>query len=333
MVKNLSLEIEKQSDLKNNPVNQSNINHNTDDNISIFSPSSIDFSYINEDILNEKLQSIKEENGCVRNIWDKFKCLFDVGTNSEKCEETIEKYKNGEISFDDAMNEIEKYNQKQDSSLNLFSNIAASFAAIAAGTAAAAAVIATGGAAAPLVVAALAGAGAGAVTKTAFKTTDRATNEIKGDALDAKQISKDALSGAVTGAIAGATMGNGAACSTLKESVLVSAGRAAKTGVITGSVSGASNYAIECAFEDDKSFDSGEFISVTAESALVGGVVGSIMGSANGAMKSCGILKHGGMVKGSSSAIQNATNQDVVANSLCSAEYKVLNDRIRNIVS
>ncbi len=283
--------------------------------------------------LNDRLDSIMDEQGIFSKGWNGFKEALNVGTSREKCEQYIEKYKNGEMSFEEAVAEIEKFDSKQDSSLNLFSNIATSFAAVAAGTAAAAAVIASGGALAPVVAAALAGAGAGAVTKAGFKLADRATNEIKNDALDAKQIAKDGLSGAVTGAIAGATMGNGTTAGTLKASVVKSAGKAAKTGVITGSVSGSSNYLIDCAFEEDKKFNTGEFLATTAESAVVGGVVGGIMGTANGAMRSFGVIKHGGMVQGSNANVQNASTQDVVANSLCSAEYKVVNDRVRALVS
>ncbi len=279
-------------------------------------------------VLEEQLKAIQDENGAILDAWDSFKCALNVGKNSEKCSDLIEKYKNGEISYEEALAEVYKFGAKQDSSLNLFSNIATSFAAIAAGTAAAAAVIASGGTLAPVVAAALAGAGAGAVTKSATKVADRATNELKGDALEAKQIVRDALSGAVTGAIAGATMGNGTAASTLKESVVTSACKAAKTGVIAGSVSGSSNYLIDCALEEDKKFNTGEFVATTAENAVVGGLVGGIMGSANGAMKYCGILKHGGMIKGTADNILNASKQDVALNGLCSAEYKVVNDRI-----
>lgn len=283
--------------------------------------------------LNSLLDSKMEEQGVFSKGWNEFKEVLNVGTSKEKCEEFIEKYKNGEMSFEEAVNKIEEFDNKQESSLNLFSNIVTSFTAIAAGTAAAAAVIATGGILTPVVAAALAGAGAGALTKAGFKLTDRATNKVKGDALDGKQIAKDCLSGAVTGAIAGATMGNGTAANTLKDSIQISATKAAKTGIITGSVAGSSNYVIDCAFDKDKKFNADEFLATTAESAIIGGVVGGIMGTANGTMRSFGIIRHGGMVKGNTFNVQNASSQDIFANSLCSAEYKFVNDRIRAIAS
>ena len=281
-------------------------------------------------VLNEKLNSVMDDQGIFSKGWNEFKEIVNVGTNEEKCHYYIEQYEKGEITFDEAMAKIEEFDAKQDSSLNLFSNIASSFAAIAAGTVA---VIASGGTAAPLLVAAAAGAGAGAAAKATVKFADRATNEVKNDALDAKQITKDALSGAVTGAIAAATMGNGTAGATLKESVALSAGKAARTGVITGTVSGSSNYVIDCAFDDDKDFNAKEFAEITAQSAAIGGVVGGIMGSVNGTLRYNNFIEHGGMVKACADSVQNASTKDIVANSVCSAEYKVVNDRIRSIAA
>ena len=282
------------------------------------------------DILESKLDAIQEENGCILNAWDDIKATLNVGTSSETCQDAIDKYKNGEISFDEAMAEIEKYDTKQDNSLNLFSNIVTGVAAIGAVTAA----VATGGIAAVPVLAAI-GAGTGAVTKAAFKFTDRATNEKQGDALDAKQIAKDMCSGAVTGATSAMTMGTAGSTFTvgasLGKNVASAAGKCALTGVKTGAISGASNYAIDCAFDENKDFKMSEFVETTATSAAVGGAVGAFMGTTNTVLRHNGLLHSGGQAGfDANGKAQFVSKEDVVANSICTTEYKIANRVLRD---
>lgn len=314
-----------------------NLQNDDEENISIFNfDSDSDADEVTEEnilLLSEKLDSVEDKQGVFSNVWSNFKEAVGVGTSASKCDDAIEQYANGEISFDEAYEKISEFEQKQDSSLNLFSNIATSVTAIAVTTAAAAAIVASGGTATPLVLAAI-GAGTGAVTKAGFKLTDRATNEVDGDALDAKQIAKDGLSGAVTGGIAAATMGTGSAADTLGSSVIKSGLKSARTGAITGSISGGSNYLIDTSFDDDKDFSTKEFLSATTSNALAGSTVGLVIGGSNGALRSTGILKAGGMVKESmEGSLENASVQDVVANSVCTTEYKVLNDRLHSIAA
>ncbi len=284
------------------------------------------------ELLNEQLDSVQENQGIFSKAWNGFKNATNLGVSSEDCEEAIEKYKNGEISYEEASQKIEEFKTKQDGSLNLFSNIATSFAAIAAATAAGAAIIATGGAA-TLPVLALVGAGTGAVTKAGFKMTDRATNEVEGDALDGKQLLKDGISGAVTGSVAAATMGTGSASSTLASSAAKSGLRSAKTGAITGAISGSANYTIDCAFDDNMDFNAGDMIKSAAQNAACTAVVGGVIGSANGMLRYTGKLNSGGMVKNTSGIVENATKKDIVANSACSGAYKIGNDRIHSFAS
>lgn len=275
-------------------------------------------SLVNASLLEDQLSFVQKEQGALMKGWDNFKGNIGLGTSSEKCEDAIEKYKNGEMTFEEAMSEIEKFYNKQSSSLDLFSNIATGITAIIAGTA----VAATGGAAAPIVAGALVGAG----TKAGFKATDRATNDIKGDALDAKQLAKDALSGAVTGAIGVATAGTaGKPFSVGGTKACVT--KCASTGFKTGAISGASNYTIDCAFEENKDFNLKDFATTTATSSLVGGTVGAIMGGVNGTLRSNNLLAHGGNVA------EANTTSDIIANSVCSTEYKLLNNGIRNIAA
>lgn len=275
----------------------------------------------NTAVLEEELKNIQNESGFILDGWDKFKGSIGIGTSTEKCDEVIEKYKNNEISFDEAMNEIKKFETKQGSSLNLFSNIATSIAAIGA---VAAVTILTGGAALPLAAAIGIGGVTGAVVKAGFKFSDRATNEIKGDAGNVKQIAKDALSGAVTGGIATATAGTGAntyakgfsvAGHSLKGATACAA-KCTRTGLITGAVSGSSNYIIDTAFDENKDFNMKEFADTTVESTIIGGTVGCIMGGLNGGLRSSGLL--------------HTTDTNVVTNSACTASYKITNDRIRS---
>ncbi len=335
-----------------NAVSYGNLNSpdNSGDDISIFQSSDNGSSYaVSEDnieILEEELDTIKDNNGVFLNGWNAIKEKTGIGTSAAKCEDTIEQYKNGAISYEEALAEIEEYGAKQESSLDLFSNITTGVTAILAGTAAAAAIIASGGTAAPIVVAALAGAGAGAVTKSGIKFTDRATNEIENDALDGKQIAKDAISGAITGAISGATMGNGTTAGTVAQSVTTSAAKAGKTGLVTGAISGASGYTLDCAFDEEKDFNAGELALNTATGALVSGTVGTIMGTANGFLRGNNLISNGGMVRAATDeagdkivessgkyAVENASKEAIIANSVCSTEYKLLNHGIKSTAS
>lgn len=276
------------------------------------------------EVLYQELAEIQEKNGAILDGWNNFKETVGLGTSAKKCEKTIEKYQKGEISFEEAANEINKFDSKQQSSLNLFSNIATSIAAI--GTVAGVvATVATGGLAAPVAIAI--GAGAGALTKAGFKAADRASNDIKGDTMDGKQLAKDALGGAVTGGLASFSMGTAGTAQTLGEAVK----GCTITGLKTGAISGSSNYAIDCAFDKDKEFDAGEFIRTTAENAIVSGTVGAIMGSANFNLHHSNILKSGCNLKSVEKG--NIKINDVAANSVCTAEYKILNDRIKNIAA
>ena len=313
--------------------NSLNETSSANEDVSIFA-SYDDSQQEGADILYQQLDSVEEKQGFFSQTWNGIKEFVGIGTSAEKCDQAIEKYKNGEISFEEASAVIDEFSNKQDASLDLFSNIATGIAAIAAASLAGAAIIASGGTATPLVLAAI-GAGTGAATKTAYKFTDRATNDVEGDALDGKQMLKDGLSGAVTGAIGAATMGTGSAAGTLGKSIVNCASKSARTGFITGAVSGSSNYIIDTALDDDKDFDAKEFISATATGAAVGTAVGGIMGSANGAMRYTGVLKHGGMVRvdENTGKLLNATTEDIVANSACNAEYKLINNGIRSVAA
>ena len=295
-------------------------------------------------VLQNQLESAKANNGFIGDGWDDFKNFSGLGLSSDDCEDAISLYKQGKITFEEVEAKINEYKTKQDGSVNLLSNIATGVAAILAGTA----VATTGGLATPLVAGILAGAG----MKAGVKTVDRATNKVEGDALDGKQIAKDALSGAVTGGIAVATAGTGgdpfANGFSLGGKQLIKGGtkacmaKSALTGLETGAISGASNNLIECAFEEDKKFNLKDFATETATSAVTGATVGVIMGGYNGTLRANGLLKSGGKIaadtttKGSTIKDIIADEKlvkDTIANAACNAEYKVVSNAVKNIAA
>ena len=276
-------------------------------------------------LLKEELQEIKDKQGCFQNSFNGIKEFLGIGTSTSKCEDAIEKYKNGKISFEEAEKELGKFETKQDNGLNLFANIAVSILAITAATL-------TAGAATPLAAVAV-GAAVGAATKTGVKLIDRGTNNIQGDDFDAKLMAKDALTGAVTGGIAAATMGNGKAVEGgFKAVIKENAPRCINTGIKAGAVSGSANYMIDCAFDNDKTFNIDGLAGATISNAAVGGVVGGIMGSANGLLKTNGLITHGGAVF-KDGQVLNTSIRDIAANSACSAEYKILTRAVNDIKS
>ncbi len=313
--------------LNYNSFNSENVSSDTS---SIFSTSSEGESIFNStgdadnieenvEMLQEQLDEIEAENGAILDGWNNFKGAVGIGTSTAKCDEAITQYENGEITYDEAAEIIDNFGKKQDSSLNLFANIATSIAAIAA---VAVVTVATGGAALPVIAAVGVGAGAatGAVTKAGFKTADRATNEVEGDALDGKQIAKDAISGAVVGTTAAATMGTGAS----------GVASCAKTGAITGAVAGGSNYTLDCAFDEDKDFNAKEFVVSAGTGAATGAAVGATMGGLTNAL---GLQNTGCNLETMISSTENASIGNVAANSASTTSYKLLNDRISSVVA
>ena len=106
----------------------------------------------------------------------------------------------------------------------------------------------------------------------------------------------------------------------------------AKTGLKAGAVSGASNYTIECAFEEDKEFNIKDLATETATNSLVSGTVGLIVGGTNGGLRSADLLHSGGTpVVDANGNLIHASVRDVMANTGCSAAHKILNSEIKSI--
>lgn len=283
--------------------------------------------------LEKKLEKINKEQGIFQKGFNEVKEGLNIGTSNEKCEDAIEKFKNGEITYEEAEAEIEGYDEKQDSGLNVFANILCSVAAVAVGTLV---TVATGGAAAPAVVGALAiaaGAGAGAVTKAGIKTIDRATNKVKGDDFEGKEIARDMLSGAVTGATAAATMGTGSAATTagsVAKTTIVSAVKAgAKSGAITGAIAGSANYAIDCAV-DGEEFNFGECAHSVAINATLGAVTG---GSIGGATRAFGNLSGSLRSYGVPSGTNHSVARTIAHRSFATTRFKLVNKTVKDVTA
>lgn len=234
--------------------------------------------------LSSMLSDAEDKQGIVGSAWNSFKSFIGIGSSTKKCENAISDFKEGKISYDEAKSIISDFDSKQDGSVNMFSNIATGV--VVAGVIASA--VATGGLSLGVVAAA---AGVGGATKVGLKFADRATNNVKGDALDGKQIVKDGLSGAVEGVATAATMGVGSAVknvagetakSTLKSAIVSGAKEGAKTGGVAGAITGAGEYTINASMEDDVEFNAGDLLKNTAANALGGAVAGGVIGGVTG---------------------------------------------------
>ncbi len=260
--------------------------------------------------LKEQLQNVEDKQGLIGSAWNKIKSATGIGSSSEKCEQAIEDFENGKITYEEAAQKISEFETKQTSSLNLISNIATGLATAAVVGSA----IATGGLS--LGVVAL-GAGVGAATKAGLKFADRATNEVKDDALDGKQIAKDALSGAVDGAVTVTTMGVGTAAvtsktvaeQTLKQTIIEGAKGGAKAGMLTGATTGATEYALEAGFEEDVDFNLKDLAKNTATNAAAGAIFGGIAGGVSSGVQ---YSKVSSSAKTSANAAESAAVEETV---------------------
>lgn len=246
-----------------------------------------EFSTTSEvDLLYAEMEKVSKEQGLISSLWNGLKCATNIGSSTEKCEKAIEKFQNGEITFEEVAQTISDFQTKQKNSVNIFANVLTGLTAVAVVGSA----VATGGLS--LGVIAL-GAGVGAGTKAGLKFLDRATNKVKGDAADAKQIAKDALSGATDGAISVATLGIGTTAiagktvaeQTVKQTIIQGAKLGAIDGAISGAVTGASDYAIEAALEEDVEFSGKEMLKTATINGAVGGVLGGVIGGTSAKIK------------------------------------------------
>ena len=215
--------------------------------------------------LEEKFENIKDEQGIFGKLWNGIKEITTLGVSASDCESVLNKYKKGEISFEEAVDYLDEYDSKQENMSSLLSNITTGVVTIA--------TLGTGSVAWAATSTLLKAAAIGAGVKTGINIVDRATNDVEGDALDAKQIAKDAISGAVTGVTSAVASNIGRGFTTVKNGALVkgniftSIKNGIGCGLACGALSGSSSYMTDVAFGDRK-FNAGELIANTVTSSL-----------------------------------------------------------------
>ena len=268
----------------------------------------------NTAVLEAKFSDIKDKQGFLGSIWNGFKEITGTGLSKSDCESTLEKYKRGEISFDEALEIIESFDKKQDEMSDLGANILTGIGAIAAATVAASA--------GPIgwAFAFAKGAPIGAVLKTGIKVLDRASNNKKGDEFDTKQMAKDAISGAITGTTSAVASGVGAGIKAGKISLSIKNGT--KCGAQCGALAGSASYRTDVTFDDDKYFNIGDLVKRTATSTFVSGTVGGFVGA--------GMY---GLSNNVGQDVSKTVSQTIVADSTSSSSRKILGSAERTALA
>ncbi len=165
------------------------------------------FEYQTSDInanareLYDELEQTREDQGIIGKLWDGFKNLTGFGAGSNKAEDAIKQYENGEISLEEAKEKLNGYQQGQETCVDVVGDIVSGIVAVGAFALA----VPTGGTSliAGLGLAAAAGAG----SKIAVKAGDAIMG---GREYSGKDLLYDAGTGAVNGLFAPVTNGVGA---------------------------------------------------------------------------------------------------------------------------
>lgn len=267
--------------------------------------------------LEQRLQEAKDKQGFLGTFWNGIKEATDLGLSSSDCESKLQEYKNGKISFEEAVEYIESFENKQKNMSGLFSNILTGIGAIATATAS----IGLGPIGWGLAIAK--GAPIGALIKTGINMLDRATNNVDNDVLNAKQIAKDAISGAMTGAASAVSSGIGAGIKSGKIGVSILNG--AKCGAICGGASGALSYMTDAVFEDDIKFNIKDLVKNSATSAFVSGTVGGAIGA--------GVYGSANIAGTIGQETTKTMGQTIVTDSTLSSLRKVVANAEQNLIS
>lgn len=165
------------------------------------------FEYQTSDInanareLYDELEQTREDQGIIGKLWDGFKNLTGFGAGSNKAEDAIKQYENGEISLEEAKEKLNGYQQGQETCVDVVGDIVSGIVAVGAFALA----VPTGGTSliAGLGLAAAAGAG----SKIAVKAGDAIMG---GREYSGKDLLYDAGTGSINGLFAPVTNGVGA---------------------------------------------------------------------------------------------------------------------------
>ncbi len=266
--------------------------------------------------LADKLQNIEEEQGIFGKIWNGTKELTSLGTSQKDCQTMLKKFEQGKVSFEEAVEYLNSFEQKQQNMTELTKNIVTGVGAIAFATVSA-------GTGLGLVAAAQAGAPIGAGIKTVLGVIDRMTNNVENDALSAKDVVKDAVSGAITGTTSAVSSG---IMKGIKEaSVAVSVKNGVKCGAMCGAISGSTSYLTDVALEDDKKFNFGELTTATATSSAISSLVGGSIGA--------GVFANAQLSGNVGKVIDSTTNEIIFRDSVFSSLRKIFGRGVRDVGS
>lgn len=155
----------------------------------------------NAESLKKDLEKTRDEQGLIGKLWDGFKNLTGIGAGSNKAEDAIKQYENGEITYEEAQEKLENYKKGQETAVDVAGDIVSGIVAVGAFALA----VPTGGAS--LVAGLGFAAAAGAGTKIAVKAGDAI---IGGRDYTAKDLLYDSATGAINGLFAPITNGVGA---------------------------------------------------------------------------------------------------------------------------
>lgn len=228
--------------------------------------------------MKAELSETKKKQGFIGGLWDGFKNLTGIGAGSNKAENAIKKFENGEGSYEDAQKALGKYENGQKVVVDTVAGIASGLAV----TACVVGGVFTGGATIPLAFA------AGGAVNTAIKGIDAATG---GREYSLKDGVGDFAMGGINGVLAVATAGVGTAVKSaiaptanqyllmplgkqIATKIAVAAAGGAATGGVYGGVMGGAHYIIK--EEGDKSV--GGFVNAVVNGTATGAVTGAVIG-------------------------------------------------------
>lgn len=221
----------------------------------------------------EKLQTsyieAKASQGLISKGIDTIKSLFSMKGTSKSAKKAIENYQNGAISYNEAMKEIENFEEKSKTSTDSITSAISAIGAFAG----ASIMKAKGGTTAKMFALAV---GLGAGIKTLMGIGERGTNQVAGDTLDATKLAKDLAQGSINGAITG-----GVSIVSAKPSMVSTTSSGALTGAISGSLMGVSDYSINC-IDENKEFSINDMIIQSLKYAVGGLMLGAGTGAITG---------------------------------------------------
>lgn len=287
----------------NLPDNSSGENENsTDENLSAGTIATEE--QINE--LRETYSQIEDEQGWLGKAWNGVKNFFGHSNGSDDVEDVLDKAEKGEVTYEEAVEKLNTYSQKQDSFVDTFANVTSGLA------------VAVGAVLSPLSFGTTLaiGTAAGAAIKVGIKASDKATNDVKGD-YKLKDFTKDGITGAVGSAVTVATAGIGSAGINMakeggkvaiKQVALEGAKAGAKAGAIDGGVMGATNYVADAVF-DGEEFSVGGLTGATLTGTIGGAATGGVVGGVASGLTALKVNKSAGSSKAASEFFEEASNK------------------------